>query len=182
MTPNIGPDDESGGRLLAQHLLAQGHRRIAWLCSVGGAHHSVAARFSGVRAELSTAGIEPVIFQASGKTLPLPERRALVERLLSDPQRPSAVIAYGGMDVGTLHVAAAARGLRVPEDLSLATFGDAVGTDTGIAMCTALIPWQTIGRAAVSRLLDDVEISDQVRIPCELRVGTSTAPPSGRLP
>lgn len=171
----IVPDDHGAGVALAQHLLAHGHRRIAWLSSVADVHHSVAARRGGVCAGLAAAGVQPQIFQAKGSTLQVPQRQELIASLLDQRDRPTAVIAYGGMDAGTLHVAAARRGLDIPTDLSVATFGNHVASDTGVAWCTAVIPWHTIGRQAVELLLEPENHGHRRMVPLAIKPGGSVA-------
>jgi DNA-binding LacI/PurR family transcriptional regulator len=115
-------DDVAVGRTATEHLLQHGHRRIAY---VGGDPQqrinftAPVDRRAGWLAAQRDAGVEPDpdyevpgLFTSTGG-------RAAGERLLSLAHPPTAVFcASDDMAAGVL-VAARARGLRVPEDLSI---------------------------------------------------------------
>jgi DNA-binding LacI/PurR family transcriptional regulator len=52
-------DDEGGGRLAVEHLVAVGRRRIAYVTGPRH-HHSASARFTGWERALTDAGLPPV--------------------------------------------------------------------------------------------------------------------------
>ncbi|MEN9544494.1 MAG: hypothetical protein RLZZ598_1327, partial [Pseudomonadota bacterium] len=55
----VGSDEPSGVQLLTQHLVAMGHRRIAWIGPPAGAARYADERFAGYAAGLRLAGIAP---------------------------------------------------------------------------------------------------------------------------
>jgi LacI family transcriptional regulator len=119
--PSIGVDDHTGGRMAAEHLLALGHRRIAFLGDVEDdvlGLDSSARRREGFEAGLAAAGVPlaPELCRMDGP-------RATAQLLeLADP--PTAV--FAGSDtvaIGAMEAANAAA-VPVPERLSVIGFDD----------------------------------------------------------
>ncbi|MFE2263688.1 LacI family DNA-binding transcriptional regulator [Streptomyces griseosporeus] len=148
----VAGDDEAGARLVAEHLAALGHRRIAHIAG----HGAVAAlRRRGFEAAARERGLDVVVEPAD-----LTEEgghRAAV-RLLGRPGRPTAVFAVNDMTAVGVLSAAGELGLRVPHDLSV------VGYDnTSLARLRHL--WLTtvdnagheVGHRAARCLLDRLE-------------------------
>ncbi|MGV4985921.1 LacI family DNA-binding transcriptional regulator [Streptomyces sp. NPDC001709] len=176
----VAGDDERGARLATEHLLGLGHRRIAHLAG----HGEVGAlRRRGFEAAMRAHGAEPVV--EPGDLTEEGGYRGTV-RLLSRPERPTALFAVNDMaSVGALS-AAGELGLGVPRDLSV------VGYDnTSISRLRHL--WLTtvdtapyeIGRRAARCLLDrfdrpDGEGSVHLAAPT-LEIRGTTAPPRDEL-
>ena len=145
------PDDEGGGRLAADHLLAIGRRRIA---HVAGPERFLAARLRarGFSAALAAAGVEPCGAIRYGEW---GERwgREAAGQLLAD--QPDAI--FCGSDQIARGVADTLRavGRRVPDDVAL------VGFDNWAPMTLGALPPLTsvdpcleeVGRAAAGQLL-----------------------------
>lgn len=114
-------DHERGGFLATQHLLELGHRRIA--CIGGPASTQVAQlRAAGYRRALAGAGVEPLPVADCAFTSPA--GYAAAQALLTGDKPPTAI--FAGNDMIALGVlrAAAERGVRVPEQLSVVGFDD----------------------------------------------------------
>ncbi|GAA3149675.1 LacI family DNA-binding transcriptional regulator [Streptomyces rameus] len=109
----VAGDDEQGARLVTEHLLGLGHRRIAHLAG----HGAVGAlRRRGFETAMREHGAEPLV--EPGDLTEESGYRGTV-RLLSRPERPTALFAVNDMTaVGALS-AAGELGLRVPADLSV---------------------------------------------------------------
>jgi DNA-binding LacI/PurR family transcriptional regulator len=129
--PRVLGDDVAGGELATQHLLDLGHQRIGF---VGDAFSnpfgftSSRDRFKGYERALVAAGLDPearVALGAHGRY----EARDLSARMLSDPDRPTAV--FAASDTQALGVLAAAQdlGLHVPDDLSVIGYDDIEACD-----------------------------------------------------
>jgi len=145
------PDDEGGGRLAADHLLAIGRGRIA---HVAGPERFLAARLRarGFSAALAAAGVEPCGAIRYGEW---GERwgREAAGQLLAD--QPDAI--FCGSDQIARGVADTLRavGRRVPDDVAL------VGFDNWAPMTLGALPPLTsvdpcleeVGRAAAGQLL-----------------------------
>lgn len=110
------PDDLVAARSLTSSLIAKGHRRIAYFdfshaaASLPVDHYSARERLTGYRQAMLAAGLEPRSFmrEEGGDTA---ARAALAERLLDDPQGPTAVIGYGGGHLMCMVEAMRRRGL-----------------------------------------------------------------------
>jgi len=115
-------DHESGGFLATSHLLELGHRHIACIC--GPLATSVARmRLAGYRRAMAAAGVEvaPAWVVESDFSSPSGYHAAVG---LLDGARPTAIFAANDMvGFGVLR-AAAERGVRVPEALSVIGFDD----------------------------------------------------------
>ncbi|GAA3021417.1 LacI family DNA-binding transcriptional regulator [Streptosporangium longisporum] len=144
----------AGARKLMAHVVGLGHRRVGiiggpvkWLPSE--------ARMAGYTASLADVGVLPSAELQRSVPEPNTEHghRAACE-LLDLPERPTALVAFNDkMAVGVLR-AAAERGLRVPEDLSVAGFDDIdLSRATWPMLTTVRQPLQEMGRMAVTLLM-----------------------------
>jgi LacI family transcriptional regulator len=120
---SVGSSNWAGARELVDHLIALGHRRIAW---VGGPDASTAARdrFYGYQAALDTAGItvDPRLVRSGHFSVEEGARHA--QEILTMAEAPTAVMAADDeLAVGVL-ATAHELGLRVPDDLSVTGFDD----------------------------------------------------------
>ncbi|MEV6304345.1 LacI family DNA-binding transcriptional regulator [Actinoplanes sp. NPDC051861] len=171
----------AGARSLMTHLVELGHRRVA---IIGGPREWLVNdnRLAGYVAPLAEMGLLPAPELMRFVPEPSEEHgyRAACE-LLDVPDRPTAVVAFNDkMAVGAAR-AAAERGLRIPEDLSVAGFDD---IDVSRAMqpmlTTVRQPLAEMGRMAVSllrRLLERHELDAlHVELATELVVRGSTGP------
>lgn len=120
---SVGSSNWAGARTATEHLIALGHRRIAWL---GGPHTSGAARdrLYGYQAALDAAGLEvdPLLVHAGQFTVGFGAHEA--RELLTSAQPPTAIMgANDEIAVGVL-ATAHALGIRVPDELSVTGFDD----------------------------------------------------------
>ncbi|MGW5361999.1 LacI family DNA-binding transcriptional regulator [Actinopolymorpha pittospori] len=150
---SVGSTNFAGGMAATQHLLSLGHRRIA---SLGGpaTSGSAKARLSGFRSAMEAAGAavpkEYVRLQDSRYDDGLAGGAILLD--LPDP--PTAI--FAGTDEAALGVieAARARGLRVPEDLSVVGFDDTqVARLASPPLTTVKQPLQDMGAVALRTAL-----------------------------
>lgn len=113
-------DDTAGAGELTRHLLSLGHRRIAFLES----RWFASARMrQGFRTAMDEAGVEPVIVPSDSSD----ERESgflAAKRLLTQPGAPTAIFCYSDTAAHGVFEAALACGLKVPDDLSVAGFGN----------------------------------------------------------
>jgi DNA-binding LacI/PurR family transcriptional regulator len=108
-------DDFAGAQAAAGHLLALGHTRIAHLAGPG---KIGALRRDGFRSTLAEAGLDPDAYLETGGRSE-ESGYAAARRLLSRPDRPTAIFAFN--DVAAIGALSAADdlGLYVPQDVSL---------------------------------------------------------------
>ena len=116
-------ENVEGSRAAAEHLIALGHRRIAYVGDRLG-YQSDAERLAGYKEALAEARIEfnaALAVEGDGK----PEAAIeAVDRLLALPDPPTAICCYNDMTALGAMRAIRARGLRVPEDVSVTGFDD----------------------------------------------------------
>lgn len=114
----VGTDNEAGGRIAAEHLLARGRRRLLFLGNPS--IPEFAARLRGFRAAAGTGAV----------TLPvhLTTQEAYGEfaAYLDDHPAPDGIVAASDVIAMSAMRALAERGLRVPSDVSVVGYDDVV--------------------------------------------------------
>jgi DNA-binding LacI/PurR family transcriptional regulator len=125
--PHVVIDDEHGGELATEHLLARGHRRIGF---VGDRREnpfgftSSEQRCRGFRRALRRAGVEAVPELEVRGRHGREEARELARSLLDRDDRPTAIFAASDTQAVGVLEAAHALALRVPEDVAVIGFDD----------------------------------------------------------
>lgn len=148
----VKADHYAGGRLMAEHLLGLGHRRIA---VTGAPEHStpVTERLAGVRDALGAAGLEPVAVRL-GQEHGFEACRGLAAGMLDDGVRAEAVIGLTDLAaIGAIH-ALHERGIAVPQDVSVIGFDDMPMARYVIPQLTTVAqPIREIGALAVEQIV-----------------------------
>jgi len=163
-------DNVQGGRMAARHLVEKGRRRCAFVGESGVPEHIIHLsdlRLEGFRLGLQEAGtdlpeqyISRGPFSRDGVT-----RQA--ESLLELPAAPHAIFAYSDLHAANILRVARARGMRVPEDLSIVGFD---GTDLSdyLGLTTVDQGLDESGRVAaetlIARLTDRGRPSQNTRL------------------
>jgi DNA-binding LacI/PurR family transcriptional regulator len=168
------------GRDATAYLIELGHRRIAYLGDRNGGQ-SDSERFAGYRRALDEADmpfLPELMVHGDGK--PEGGMRAMAQ-LLALPARPTAVFCYNDMTaLGALRQIRAS-GLRVPDDISLIGFDDLyIAQYIEPALTTIRQPMRQMGRMAMETLLHLLagsESAHSIKVPGELIIRESTAPP-----
>jgi len=178
----IVSDHENGAKSAVEHLFELGHKRIAYIGCDDDPETS-GDRFAGYRQALASHDIaldESLVATAS--TRPMSAYQAM-EKLLKQPQRPTAVFTYSdAWAVEALH-AISDYGLVVPNDISLVGFDDLRAASATIPPLTTVRQNLTeLGKQAVESLLQQLEDTSQPpiqrTIPTELIKRKSTASPA----
>jgi len=151
----VEADERAGARDVAQHLASLGHTRVA---HIGGTARAGREREQGFRDGLAEAGLELDDTLVVAADWTSDGGVAAMERLLDAPAgAPTAVFAANDMmAIGALN-AVTARGLRVPEDLSIVGFDDIdAAAHLSPPLTTVLNPayakGEEAGRLVLSRL------------------------------
>ena len=191
--PLVGIEDRGGTEELARHLYGLGHRRVAMVAMplrldgrrgpvdearlAAGVYRDTRERLLGARAVYP--GL-PAVETASNS---IEEGQRAGAAILAGADRPTAVIAQSDLLAAGVLRAAAARGLAVPADLSVAGFD---GADLPwlepVRLTTVVQPTvekgRIAGRAVVALLAG--EVPPDVILPVHLRPGTTTGPAPGQ--
>ncbi|MDQ4119293.1 MAG: LacI family DNA-binding transcriptional regulator [Actinomycetota bacterium] len=187
----VGVDDRAGMQTLGRHLVELGHRRVGVLCMrLGGQRHDGPAdelrqknssysvqreRLSGLRDAFGEAGVQWSDIPVYERFEHTPEAGAAGAAQLLDahPGITALVCTSDILAVGALREARD-RGIRVPEDLSVAGF-DGVPEADRLGLTTIRQPFREKGREAGRLLLDrgDRNTSAQVTLRTELIRGTT---------
>lgn len=147
--PRVAADETAGAREVTQHLVGLGHRRIAFLAGPT-VSPSAQARLEGYRRGLRDAGIEfddRLIFQC-GSTIEdgFQAGLELVRESLGITalQGVNDLVAIGALN-GLL-----SQGVRVPEDVSIAGFGNILSAENArVPLTTVREPKFRLGIAAM---------------------------------
>jgi len=157
--PHVSIDDVHGGRLATEHLLAKGHRRIGFVGDVVPSPFGFTSserRRSGYREALAAAGLEPAPELEALGGHDRVQARELAAALLAPADRPTAIFAASDVQaIGVLEAAAAA-GLRVPEDLAVVGFDDIEMADV-VGLTTVRQPLRQSGTRGAELLLAAIE-------------------------
>lgn len=176
----VANDDEQGARLVTEHLIGLGHRRIAHIAGYGAVGE---LRRRSFEATMRAHGLEGVV-EASDMTEEGGYRTTV--RLLSRPERPTAVFAVN--DIASVGVLSAAEelGLCVPRDLSVVGYDNTrIASLRHVWLTTVDSASHEVGRRAARCLLDRFEGgggAGRVHLAAptlEIRGTTAAPPPAG---
>lgn len=173
----VQPDNVGGASRLTRHLLEQGHRRIAHLS--GPANFSTTDdRLAGYRGALDAFGVELDPDLVVAADFSRDGGYAAARALLDSGRDFTAVFAANDLvAVGAL-AAFRERGLRVPEDVSLAGFDDLpVARDMCPPLTTVSVPMVEIGRRCMELAFAEPAPEIRVvRLPTQLVLRGSVQP------
>jgi GntR family transcriptional regulator of arabinose operon len=151
-------DDAAAGRLVAEHLLAHGHRGVGILYDR--AYLPKRLRRDGAVEVLAAAGAAPRPEWVIGYEGPAPAGRALAAMdafLASGLERPTAFICTSDEEAMELFKAAEKNGVKIPRDLSVASFDNAhLAGLPGIDLTSVDHPGQHMGELAMQLLVDQI--------------------------
>ncbi|HVN92168.1 MAG TPA: LacI family DNA-binding transcriptional regulator [Terracidiphilus sp.] len=175
--------NEDGSRAATTHLIQLGHRRIAYVGDRSG-YQTETERLEGYKQALAGAGIEinpELAVHGDGR----PDGAAeAMESLLKLAEPPTAVCCYNDMTALGAIRAIRARGLRVPEDISVTGFDDLFFAQyLEPPLTTVRQPMYRMGELAMENLLTLMSGKDsvaQVKVEAELIVRKSTSNVNGR--
>ena len=197
---HIDIDDRAAMRELAEHLHAQGHRRVAHVtlpmpghslepttlaALAGNPYPAVDGRVAGV-ADVFGADVPVAVAPTTDVEGGMAAAARLMDSLeasgdlaTGDGGLPTAILAQSDLLAVGVMRAAQERGLRVPQDVSVTGF-DGIPLDWWDGTLTTVVqPGTGKGEAAghaIRELLDGGQPSGVV-LPTHVRVGTSSGPP-----
>ena len=160
---SVSVDDRAGGEAATAHLIALGHRRIAF---VGGPTtlNQVAERLAGARAAAAAAGLPAdAVVVLDTPRLDVGAGRATGEQLAAIPvrQRPTAAFCANDLLALGLLQDSTRRQVKVPEDLAIVGYDDIdFAAAAAVPLTSVRQPRVQLGQAAMELLLDEAADPD----------------------
>ena len=198
--PNVGlpcitSQNHEGAFQAMQHLLALGHRDIAFAAWPPLDLHPIAERYRAYRETMTEAGLTPRPILTLGEPIEEVNYRRYAQEahedvahladVLRQPDRPTAIFAMNDLVAVLVLRAAREAGLRLPEDLSVVGFDNLELTKTTVPTLTTVAQdTPVMGREAVRRLLALIDGDPPQRtftlVPTRLIIRESTSAPPAR--
>jgi LacI family transcriptional regulator len=181
---SVSVDDVNGGRIAASHLLAKGHRRLAF---VGGPSslRQVSDRRQGAEAVIeAVAGATLLAISTPGLTAAAGRQAAEELVLLPTDCRPTAVFAANDLIAIGLLQGLTAYGLHIPQDVAIVGYDDIEFAGTAsVPLSSIRQPRAELGRRGAELLFEEIAaresgepvIHQHVRFQPELVVRLSSA-------
>ncbi|MDR3459360.1 MAG: LacI family DNA-binding transcriptional regulator [Verrucomicrobiae bacterium] len=179
--PSVEIEEQVASYNITKHLLGLGHKTIAYFTGPTAAPWAH-ERFEGYRRALREAGLQPddkYVFQ-SGNTIEDGVNAAL--QMLNENCHPTAIQAVSDMVAIGAAETLLQQGIRIPEDISLAGFGNILLAEHfRVPLTTVRQPKLRLGLAAVEMMMGLIrgENVQTRRLPAELVERKSTAAPKG---
>ncbi|MEP1766337.1 MAG: LacI family DNA-binding transcriptional regulator [Sulfitobacter sp.] len=156
--PAIGFHNRAGMEMLANHVIAQGHRRIAYISGVTQGNDRAAERLAGLQDALRSHGLPIKALHVAETSFKVENGETEMHRIMQTAAPPTVVMC--GNDVlaaGALR-AARARGLEVPRDVSITGFDDIeLARVVTPPLTTVHLPHSEMGKQAATALIDMIE-------------------------
>jgi LacI family transcriptional regulator len=179
--PSIGCTNWAGGFAATEHLIELGHRRIA---AIGGRPEMMCSqeRLAGHEAALIRAGIPRSRSLIRHGDFYVGGGRKAAAELLGLRERPTAIFAGSDEQARGVYDEAHARGLRIPEDLSVVGFDDVdICEWMSPRLTTVHQPIDQMAALAIRTVLQGLPTSGEtptrIELSTNLVVRDSTAPP-----
>lgn len=184
--PWIGPDDIQTGWLGASHLLALGHRRIAFLLldlDLGNNR----LRLAGIKTALDEYDCDPDQCWIKTDLTDRPGGKKYVQELLALPpnERPTAIFAPQTILADAVVRAIYESGMRIPEDISVIGYSASDEPD----FTSIKVPLDEIARHATNHLLkllgsekDSAQLPDRPIAVSLIDSGSTAPPPDTNVP
>ncbi|MFG0249029.1 MAG: LacI family DNA-binding transcriptional regulator [Phycisphaeraceae bacterium JB051] len=178
----VRPDDHDAGYRAASMLMEAGHKHIGYISHHGERHYSIDDRGQGVTDAVNDAGLK-LTFNKHYDGFSICLGMENVMQWIQSPKRPTGVVCYEQQEAVSVYTAAMKLGLRVPEDLSIICFAASpCRIATGLPISTLVVPFEQVGRAAMTMLLDWIDTGKgdnaPVALPFDYDEAGSIVPPA----
>lgn len=164
-TPCVVPDDYAGQKALTERLIEIGHRRIAYLTLPEGLV-ATRERLQGFIDAHTEAGLEvdPRLIRPADTMSPSPDDRRstlkfALDSVLALPEPPTVICAGNDRLALQFYGRLRSRGIRVPEDISIAGYDDyrLISETLFPPLTTVELPYHEMGVAAGKMLLKRID-------------------------
>lgn len=169
------PDERRAGREAVEYLVAQGHREIAVIGRTPEAEDpavsvTIARRFEGIDAAMAAAGLR-FVHDVRGAVWEPPLGYDGTLETLDRAPGVTAVLAANDRVAFGVYQAAQARGLSIPDQLSVMSFDDEqLAAYLRPEVTTMRLPYLEMGRTATELLLDAVAADTRLEGEAEVLV------------
>ncbi len=182
-------DDYQSGRMVAEHLIRLGHRRILHYHNLGAdsrPNDAHVLRLNATRDALCEAGLKPdeVLFTHDWLYDYKSQSATDLLAALKEHREITAIIAHDDEQAAEIHTILTEAGYCVPDDISLISYDDTVavpGPDGLNILTTVRLPLVEIGKEGtkllIRRILGEETEDRDIVLPTELIVRGSTAIP-----
>ena len=154
---SVAVDDVEGGQMAVQHLIDQGHDRIAL---VGGSDSSRRVRDRRTGARIARAAHRPVrLLVIPTTSLDAESGVAAAHELAALPisERPTAVFAANDLLAMGVLQGLLSQGLRVPEDMAIIGYDDLIyAASSAVPLSSIRQPSEALGRRAAELLFAEI--------------------------
>ena len=163
---SVSVNDVGGGQLAVGHLLASGHRSVAFVGAGGTPLRQVIDRLAGAHRAMTAAGRSPDELHVLPPTsLNVAGGVASARALLQMPRkrRPSAVACVNDLlAIGMLQEFVSS-GVRVPDEMAIVGYDDiAFASAAAIPLSSVRQPRNQLGRRAAELLIDEAWSDDHI--------------------
>lgn len=152
---SIGFDNFAAMRRLTDEVIALGHRSLGLISAPGANNDRVRARCDGVRAAMRAHGLKPSALKIIETPYSINNGAQAFQALIE--QHPDITVVLCGNDVlaaGAITLARA-RGIRVPEDISITGFDDLeIAEILPPGLTTIHVPHRQMGEGAATMLIE----------------------------
>jgi LacI family transcriptional regulator len=186
---SVAVDDARGATVGTEHLIALGHRHVAYLTTPGVEPRTDRARREGARRAVARAGLgalTSVRWTAGSDEARVGRRDLALRELFTGPERVTGVFCSNDLAAIALLDYADRSGLDVPGDVSVVGFDNVSLAGLGrISLTTVAQPLEELARAGIDTLLSRLDANagaarDPVHLTRELTLvvrGSSGPPP-----
>lgn len=155
MSVAFGLSQKRAGQVTAQYMLEKGHRRFAYIGSLGGRDLRASKRLAGFFETITQAGATLISEDISQLPSSMAEGRRMTAEVLSRAVKPDAIY-YANDDLaagGIMHCIA--NNIKIPEDIALAGFNGLPFLEAfPIQLTTVRTPRYEMGQRAGQFLVD----------------------------
>jgi DNA-binding LacI/PurR family transcriptional regulator len=174
---NVLTRNELGARLAVEHLVELGHRRIMHLAAP--VSDGYTGRRRGYRRAMNAAGLKPWVVSADYSR---PAAARVMSEVVDAGELPAAVFAHNDQTALGVLDALHARGVRVPEDVSVIGYDNtSASSPPGVGLTTVDVHAAVLGRraaeVALARMAEPGSPLVTESISPTLVIRTTTAPP-----
>lgn len=181
--PCVGFDNRSAMGRLVHYLVDLGHRRFAMIGGISRDNDRAAERIAGARTALAAHALHIPRAWLIERPYTIADGRSAAAQLLAGPGLPSVILCGNDILAFGALFECQARGLRVPEQISITGFDDVdLASQLSPGLTTMHVPAEAMGSAAADYLVQrraGQPTPDCIELSAELIVRGSTARPAG---